>query len=200
MNHVHWWLVALSFVIGLVLTVALMVRRVKRQAPVGPSAGEAGTESESPTTGIGVAEESPKIPVAKESPTTQIPVAKESPTTQIPVAKESPTTQIPVAEESPTAQIPVAEESPTTQIPVAKESPTTQIPIVPYTPHGPGSARATPDGGGPSGWLVKGRSDTRLYYTPDDPNYDAIVAQVWFNDEESARRANFTPWRKSSRK
>jgi uncharacterized membrane protein ArfC len=167
MNHVHWWLVALSFVIGLVLMVALMVRRVKRRAPVGPSAGKAGTESESPTTGIGVAEESPKIPVAKESPTTQIPVAKESPTTQIPVAKESPTTQ---------------------------------IPIVPYTPHGPGSARATPDGGGPSGWLVKGRSDTRLYYTPDDPNYDAIVAQVWFNDEESARRANFTPWRKSSRK
>jgi hypothetical protein len=74
------------------------------------------------------------------------------------------------------------------------------MPVLPYAPYGPGSARATPDGGGPAGWLVKGRSDTRLYYTPDDPAYDATVAQVWFKDEESAARALFTPWRKSSRK
>jgi uncharacterized membrane protein ArfC len=26
------------------------------------------------------------------------------------------------------------------------------------------------------------------------------VAQVWFKDEESAMRAYFTPWRKSSKK
>ena len=70
---------------------------------------------------------------------------------------------------------------------------------MPYSPYGPGSARATPEGGGPSGWLVKGRSDTRLYYTPDDPTYDATVAQVWFKDEESAARALFTPWRKSAK-
>ena len=71
---------------------------------------------------------------------------------------------------------------------------------MPYAPFGPASPRATPDGGGPSGWLVKGRSDTRLYYTPDDPTYDSTVAQVWFKDEESAVRAYFTPWRKSTRK
>jgi hypothetical protein len=47
---------------------------------------------------------------------------------------------------------------------------------------------------------VKGRSDTRLYYTPDDPTYDPTVAQVWFKDEASAARAHFTPWRKSLRK
>ena len=71
---------------------------------------------------------------------------------------------------------------------------------VPYEPYGPGSARATPNGGGPAGWLVKGRSNTRLYYTPDDPAYDQTVAQVWFKDEQAAMRACFTPWRKSSRK
>ena len=43
MNHVHWWLFALSFVTGLVLTFALMVRPFKRKVPVGASAGEAGT-------------------------------------------------------------------------------------------------------------------------------------------------------------
>lgn len=143
MNHVHWWLFALSFVTGLVLTFAVMVRPIKRQVPVGASAGEAGTESEPPTT---------KISTTVESPTTKIRVENESPTTRISVAKESPTQK---------------------------------IPTVPYAPYGPGSARATPDGGGPSGWLVKGRSDTRLYYTPDDPTYDSTVAQVWFKDEES---------------
>ena len=123
----------------------------------------------------------------------------ESPTTKIPVVTEQPTTRIPVVTEQPTTEIPVAD-SPTTKIPVVTEQPTTQIPLLPPAPHGPGSARATPEGGGPPGWLVKGRSDTRLYYTPDDPAYDQTVAQVWFKDEESAARANFTRWRKSSRK
>ncbi len=72
--------------------------------------------------------------------------------------------------------------------------------MVPYAPFGPGSARADARGNGPSGWMVKGRSDTRLYYTPDDTTYDGTVAQVWFRDEDSAVRAYFTPWRKSSKK
>ena len=64
----------------------------------------------------------------------------------------------------------------------------------------PGLARAGAEGAGPAGWLVKGRSDTRLYYTPDDATYERTVAQVWFKDEQSAMRAYFTPWRESSRK
>ena len=164
MAHVHWWLFGLSFAMGLVLTLALLVRS-KGQVPVRVPAG-----------------------------------TPESPTTKIPVAAEFPTTKIPVAAEFPAAKIPVATESPTTKIPVGEGSPTTEIRVLPPAPYGPGSARATPDGGGPPGWLVKGRWETRLYYTPDDPTYDPTVAQVWFNDEESAERAGFTPWRKSSRK
>ncbi len=95
---------------------------------------------------------------------------------------------------------PCTKETPTTKIPVAKETPTQKIPVVPYVPYGPGSARAGTEGSGPAEWLVKARSDTRLYYTPDDATYDRTVAQVWFKDEESAVRAYFTPWRKSSRK
>ena len=99
-----------------------------------------------------------------------------------------------------TTKIRVAEETPTTKIRVAKEAPTTTIPGVPYAPYGPGSARAGAEGSGPTGWLVKGCSDTRLYYTRDDAAYDRVVAQVWFKDEESAMRASFTPWREGSRK
>jgi len=237
MSHVHWWLFALSFVSGMALTFGLIIRSVKRQAPVRRSGDESTTEI------IPVAEWSPlipdemywstTIPDEMESPTTMIPVGREPPTTMIPVPKDPPTTKIPVAEESPTTKIPVANEPPTTKIPAAEESPTTNIPVakalppaksppakrtpakrtppgrgspprkrkmVPYAPFGPGSARADAKGNGPSGWIVKGRSDTRLYYTPDDATYDQTVAQVWFRDEESAARAHFTPWRTSSKK
>jgi uncharacterized membrane protein ArfC len=179
MHHVHWWLFALSFFIGFGLTFALLVRPVKV------------AESESPTT---------KIAVGRDAPTTKIRTVTEAPTTKIRTVTEAPTTKIRVAKEAPTTKIPVAKETPTAKIPVANETPTKKIPVMPYAPYGPGSARAGAEGSGPAGWLVKGRSDTRLYYTPDDPAYDRTVAQVWFKDEESAVRASFTPWRKSSRK
>jgi uncharacterized membrane protein ArfC len=169
MQHVHWWLFALSFFLGLALTFMLL----KKSRPA--------VESEPPTT---------KIVVAEEPQTTKIRVVEEPPTTKIRV----------VAEEPPTTKIPVVKEAPTTKIPVVTEMPTQKIPTVPFAPYGPGSARAGAEGGGPAGWLVKGRSDTRLYYTPDDATYEPTVAQVWFKDEESAMRAYFTPWRKSSQK
>jgi uncharacterized membrane protein ArfC len=157
MQHVHWWLFAVSFFLGLGLTFLLL----KKSRPA---------------------------------------VESESPTTKIVVGEEPPTTKIRVTEDPPTTKIPAVKEAPTTKIPVVKETPTQKIPTVPFAPYGPGSARAGAEGGGPAGWLVKGRSDTRLYYTPDDATYDQTVAQVWFKDEESAIRAYFTPWRKSSRK
>jgi uncharacterized membrane protein ArfC len=117
--------------------------------------------------------------------------AADPPTTKI--VADPPTTKI-VADQL-TTKIPVGKEFPTTKIRVAKESPTTKIPVSPLAPYGPGSANPSPGGSGPPGWLVKGRMDTQVYYTPDDPSYDATVAQVWFIDEDSAAAARFTPWR-----
>ena len=176
MSHVHWALLAVSFALGMVVTFVLTMRSVKRHAPVGTSGDES------------------------EPATTLIPVETEPPTTLIPAETEPPTTQIPVETEPPTAQIPAANRPPRKRPPGAKGSRTGKIAVVPYAPFGPGSARADARGHGPSGWMVKGRSDTRLYYTPDDATYDRIVAQVWFRDEDSAVRAYFTPWRKSSKK
>ena len=174
MNHVSWWLVGLSFVMGLVLTLALTIDSVKSPAPVRKSTGAAARRPEASTT---------RIPVADEPPTARI-AAAERHTAKIPVTGRR-TTKIPITEQR------------TTKIPIARESPTTKIPVSPEAPFGPGSARATPDGDGPAGWLVKGRSDTGLYYTPDDPTYDPTVAEIWFTDEKSAARAGFTPWRAS---
>jgi uncharacterized membrane protein ArfC len=188
MSQVQWPLVALAFVIGLALTPALMVRRIKIEAPTAPVPVKSAAKAAPPKA---------KKATAGDPATKKIRFAQESSTTKFPRAHESPTTRIPVGEEFRTTELPVDHDPETTEIPVAE---TTQIPLVTYASYGPGSARAQPDGSGPDGWLVKGRSDTRLYYTPNDPIYDPTVAQVWFEDEASALRAFFTPWRKSAKK
>jgi uncharacterized membrane protein ArfC len=39
MDHVNWWLIGLAFVLGLLLTFALTIRRVTREVPVSSSTG-----------------------------------------------------------------------------------------------------------------------------------------------------------------
>jgi uncharacterized membrane protein ArfC len=171
MNHVHWWLFGLSFGTGLVLTLAFLARPVKRQVPQASSA----------------------IP---DYPTTRI--VADPPTTRI--IPESPTTKMPTDIESRTTKIPVAKSTRREQVSPARESPTRKLPVPPPAPFGPGSAQPDPDGRGPAGWLVKARSEPRLYYIPDNPTYDATVPEVWFKDEDSALRAGFTPWHHNWRK
>lgn len=111
-----------------------------------------------------------------------------------PAARKSEPSTTKIVADPPTTRI--VADPPTTKIRATQDFSTTKIPVSPLAPYGPGSANPGPGGAGPPGWLVKGRMDTKLYYTPDDPSYDPTVAQVWFIDEESAVRAHFTPWRK----
>jgi hypothetical protein len=58
MDQVNWWLIGLAFVLGLLLTFVLAIRRVKREVPVSSSTGAAaaggaaGDAAESETTKI----------------------------------------------------------------------------------------------------------------------------------------------------
>jgi uncharacterized membrane protein ArfC len=45
MGHVNYWLVGVAFLLGLLLTFGLTIRRVKREVPVNSSAGAAAAES-----------------------------------------------------------------------------------------------------------------------------------------------------------
>ena len=42
MHNVNWWLMALAFLLGLVLTLFLLIRRVKREVPEYATLGGAG--------------------------------------------------------------------------------------------------------------------------------------------------------------
>jgi uncharacterized membrane protein ArfC len=171
MDHAQWWLMVVAFVLGLALTFALMIRRVKREVSVSTSAGatSAGGAGKGASASSGA---------EYETPTTRITTGRDAPTTRIATGRDAATTKIPTAGKS------------------ASEYETTKIPTVTDAPHGPGSSRAGDNGSGPSGWLVKGKEDGKVYHTPDSPSYEQTVADVWFKTEQSAVQAGFSPWKK----
>ncbi|CAM4461445.1 putative membrane protein ArfC [Mycobacterium basiliense] len=209
MSHVHWWLIGLAFALGMMLTLALMVRPVKHPVPVGASIGGA-DRAAVPTAEDAIATAEKRTDkAARKDPTRRMPV-KRPPAGKGAVTKKvvrkkvsaakSPKKRIVVVKKTPARRTAVAKDLAPEQISSAAAAPVERVRPARFEPYGPGSARPDADGSGPEGWLVKGRSDTRLYYTPDDPSYDATVAQVWFEDEASAVRAFFTAWCKSARK
>ena len=148
MNHVHWWLVGLSFVMGLVLTSALILR---------PPKGSSLLEQPVEAVMAGVAEASGPGPTALEWPTVPSADALDpvSPTVveDVPPAVESATSEFAAIPEPPPARKPppakrssAKNASPTKAPPAkrprpAKNSPAKR-PKLPYAPYGPGSARA----------------------------------------------------------
>jgi uncharacterized membrane protein ArfC len=73
MSDVNWWLMALAFLLGLVLTFAFMIRRVKREVPV--HRGEAGATRAPSFTGAADADTSAtaKLPTADADATAKLP-------------------------------------------------------------------------------------------------------------------------------
>ncbi|MFC7341640.1 hypothetical protein [Saccharopolyspora griseoalba] len=45
-----------------------------------------------------------------------------------------------------------------------------------------------------NGPMIKGHSASRQYHSPDSPQYDEIVADVWFRTPADAETAGFAPW------
>jgi hypothetical protein len=48
-------------------------------------------------------------------------------------------------------------------------------------------------------YVIKGHFASRQYHTPDSPQYDHIVAEVWFRTVEDAEQAGFESWNTRTR-
>ena len=59
-------------------------------------------------------------------------------------------------------------------------------------PFGAGSHAPLDDGSQPEGYDIKGNDDSMLYHRPDSRSYQATIAEVWFDTEESAQAAGFS--------
>ncbi len=69
MHDVNWWLLTLAFLLGMVLTFVLTIRRVKREVPVSSSAVEKGESApaaapDPPTATAAAGDDKPQIPTA----------------------------------------------------------------------------------------------------------------------------------------
>lgn len=60
------------------------------------------------------------------------------------------------------------------------------------SPHGTGSHAPMDDDSMPEGFPIKGNADSMLYHLPETSFYNRTVAEVWFDNEESAKAAGFT--------
>jgi predicted flap endonuclease-1-like 5' DNA nuclease len=60
-------------------------------------------------------------------------------------------------------------------------------------PYGAGSHGRLADNSTPDGYTIKGNVDSMLYHRPDSRNYGATIAEVWFDTEQRALSAGFSP-------
>lgn len=191
MNDVNWWLMALAFVLGLVLTLALTLRRVKREVPVygalgrrpdaGAGAGGATAAAVGGTAGGATA-------VADDA-TTKLPRvgAGDEPTTQLPKVTS------PGAAAAGAAAAGAAGAAKFASGGGAHEAADDDVKVVEETPYGAGSVRVS-GAGTPTGYLIKGNEDSMLYHSPESPSYSVTIAEIWFADVESAEKAGFNRW------
>jgi hypothetical protein len=166
MSDVNWWLIALAFLLGLVLTFLLTVRRVKLEVPVYGALGRG--------------------PIASGA-------ADTSATAKLPTA-DTEATGTAVARAAAAAAGGAAAKFAGGRS--GAEADTAKISRVGDEPYGAGSLRVAANADAPSGYTIKGNEDSMPYHSPESPFYDAAIAEIWFREAESAERAGFARWDK----
>lgn len=187
MSDVNWWLMALAFVLGLVLTLALTLRRVKREVPV---YGALGRRPEPAAAGGGTAAAATAV---ADEPTTKLPKVGtgDEPTTKLPKATGAGAAAAGAAAAGAAGAAAVASGGGAHE--AAEDSAGEDVKVVEETPYGAGSVRVS-GAGTPTGYLIKGNEDSMLYHSPESPSYSVTVAEIWFADVESAEKAGFNRW------
>ena len=176
-NQMNWWLTALAFVLGLLLTFAMMIRRVTREVPFSTagSAAAAGVSAKLFVAAEKVESKADKVGAAADKVIDAV-------SGKLDAAQDKLNRLSASARRTGAALDAAAEE-------------------VPSGPYGEGSAAAGDGGSGPPGWLIKGTrgigADSMLYHTPESPWYRQTIAEAWFADEATARAAGFDKWDKN---
>jgi len=168
MRDVNWWLMTLSFLLGLVLTLALTIRKVTREVPVTHTVADTVTAA-----GAAVA-----AGVATKVAKAERVVAEKVDVVERVVAEKVDVVERVVAEKVDVAHRVVADKADDISTRITHET------------HEVAHTRVS----GPAGYTVKGDKDTMRYFTAASPDYDGIEAEVWFADEESAEKSGFRRW------
>lgn len=177
MHDVNWWLMTLAFLLGLLLTLALTIRKVTREVPVARTvaAGVAKPVLDKPKV------DKPKVAGAVAAGGAALAGAAKK------VEKKAETVEKKVAE--------VEKKAVAKAVEVEKKVERRLEPdILEADPYGSGSIRVSARKVAPAGYTIKGDKDTGRYFTLDSPDYAEIEAEVWFANEQSAEKAGFLRW------
>jgi len=216
MKDVNGWLMVLSFLLGLLLTFAMMIRRVTREVPVTHTVA-AGVRGTAQAAGAAAGTVTGKIesllekePYGPGSVRFAAAGAAAAAPAGHPIKGNEDsmlyhTTDSPWYKQT-IAEVWFADEDSASRAGFTRwdagkgaAALVASIEEVPAGPYGKGSAAPGADGGGPAGWPIKGNVDSMLYHPPDSPAYGETIAEVWFFDEETAKSAGFDKWDKNFR-
>lgn len=177
MNDVNWWLMALAFLLGMLITFAMMIRRVTREVPMtlSASAGAGGKLG-----GPGLDLKGPDLGKIAGSVSAAGAAAASGAAATLSGAAD----KVGDLAERAGEKVGAAADA----VGDAIES------VLEREPHGAGSVRMAARRDAPPGYLVKFDAESRRYYVPGAPGYEELETEWWFVDEESAKAAGFSRW------
>ncbi|MCW1957762.1 MAG: hypothetical protein KIH64_004295 [Mycobacterium sp.] len=197
MHNVNWWLMALAFLLGLLLTLAMMIRRVTREVPVVHTVS-AGVKASGAVAAAGAAAAKLHDKVGERAEHVHKVVAATAEKVEkhhAEVVEKVEKHHAEVVEKVEKHHAEVVEKVEQHHHEVVKKVESRLGPaVVEAAPYGAGSIRVSARTIGPAGYPIKGDKDTGRYFTEDSPDFETIEAEVWFATEESAQKAGFLRW------
>lgn len=180
MHNVNWWLMALSFLLGLLLTLVMMIRKVTREVP----------ESHTVAANLRGAVDAPKVkaPEVKAPDLGKVAAAGAAVATGAAAKLHGAADKVEKKVEAGAHKLGATVEKTVEKVEAKAEH------VLEHDPYGKGSIRVVRGTAAPAGYTIKGDKDTGRYFTLDAPDYDEVEAEVWFANEESAEKADFIRW------
>ena len=182
-RDLNWWLMSLAFLLGLLLTLALTIRKVTREVPVSrtvevpkphPGKPELGKVAGAVTATGAVA--AAKLHGAAEKVETKVADVEHKVVEKVEHVEHKVVEKVEHVEHKNTEAVQHVEH------------------VLEHEPYGAGSIRVSARTAAPAGYTIKGDKDTGRYFTLDSPQYASVEAEVWFADAASAEKAGFVRW------
>jgi uncharacterized membrane protein ArfC len=177
-RDVNWWLISLAFLLGLLLTLALTIRKVTREVPVHQIV-------EVPKHHVGkseVGKVAGAVTATAAGAAAALHDAADKVETKVEHFGHKAADKVSLVGHKHTGSLEDVED------------------VLEREPYGVGSIRVSARTAAPAGYTIKGDKDTGRYFTVDSPQYASIGAEVWFANEESAEKAGFVRWDAAGRR
>ena len=189
-RDVNWWLMSLAFLLGLLLTLALTIRKVTREVPV----GRTGVAAAGGSAAAGGA--TAKVHAVAEKVHGDVHAVAEKVHGDVHAVAEKVHGDVHAAAEKVHGDVQAAAGKVHDDVHtlVQKVETVESRGIIEAVPYGAGSIRVTRRSSAPAGYRLKGVKETGRYYTPESPDFDAIETELWFLNEDSAEKAGFVRW------